>query len=150
VESSIKYVLSVITCEIDHSMKSLNEREIQPRNGHNQRDTEAPLGLHPTKEMIPPTIFEVHRTGKWPELKKHVEKVTTFLTRVKPDTKKIAFSLSTQEEGEYLPSNDRDGFLHNNRGGQDGLCIPRVIHQKMASRYRVIDQAHSYLVTLNL
>ena len=120
------------------------EREIQAEEmANNQRDTEAQLDA--SDEGDDPTIFESISNG--PELRKHVEKVTHFLDRVKRGYEKDSLFVKViKEEGRYPSFKYRDGFLYtNNRGGQEVLCIPRVITREDSLTAIVIDQAHSVL-----
>jgi hypothetical protein len=102
------------------------EREIQAEEMvNNQRETGAPIDA--SEEEDDPTIFESISNG--PELRKHVEKVTHFLDRVKRGYEKdTLFAKIVKEEKRYPSFKYRDGLLYtNNRGGQEVLCIPRVI-----------------------
>jgi hypothetical protein len=102
------------------------EREIQAKEmANDQQDTGAPIDA--SEEEDDPTIFESISNG--PELRKHIEKVTHFLDRVKHGYKKdTLFTEIVKKEKRYPSFTYRDGLLYtNNRRGQEVLCIPRVI-----------------------
>jgi Integrase zinc binding domain len=120
------------------------EREIQAEEmANNQREMGAPIDA--SEEEDDPTIFESISNG--PELRKHVEKVTHFLDCVKRGYKKdTLFAKIVKEEKRYSSFKYRDGLLYtNNCGGQEVLCIPRVIMREDSLMAIVIDQAHTIL-----
>jgi hypothetical protein len=101
----------------------LQYRRTDTRSSGDQRETGAPIDA--SKEEDDPTIFKSISNG--PELRKHVEKVTHFLDRVKHGYEKDALFAKVIKE-RYPSFKYRDRLLYtNNRGGQEVLCIPRVI-----------------------
>jgi len=102
------------------------EREIQAEEmAKRRREAEAPDDAPEGTED--PTIFKSISSG--PELRTHVEKVTHFLDHVKRRYEKdTLFSKVIKEEERYPAFKYRDGLLYtNNCGGQEVLCIPRVV-----------------------
>ena len=79
-----------------------------------------------------PTLFESLAPG--PELHEHVEKVSDFIDKVKEGYKEDdMFSKIIKEPGNYSAFQYREGFLYtNNRGGQEVLCIPRIMTKTIA------------------
>ena len=92
-----------------------------------------------------PTLFKSLAPG--PELREHVEKVSNFLDKVKKGYKEDnMFSKIIKEPGNYSAFQYREGFLYtNNRGGQEVLCIPRVMTKDYSLTAIVIEQAHTIL-----
>ena len=74
-----------------------------------------------------PTIFEALTAG--PKLRKHVEEASDFLNKVKWGYRKdTLFSKVLEDKEKYSLFQYRDGYLYTeNRGGQEVLCIPRVV-----------------------
>src|ERR1700734_2751535 len=88
-----------------------------------------------------PTIFDSISEG--PELKKHVEKASDFLDRVRQGyTKDILFSKIIKEKERHSSFTYRDGlFYSKNRGGLEVLCVPRVVTKDYSLMATVIEQA---------
>jgi len=91
------------------------------------------------------TLFESLVPG--PELHEHVEKVSDFIDKVKKGYKEDdMFSKIIKEPGNYSAFQYREGFLYtNNRGGQEVLCIPRIMTKDYSLTAIVIEQAHTIL-----
>jgi len=124
--------------------ETTEERELQAAEmTNNRRGTEVPEGTPEGEDD--PTIFESISNG--PELRTHVEKVTHFLDRVKRGYEKDTLFVKVIKEKERYPSfKYREGLLYtNNRGGQEVLCIPRVVTREDSLTAIVIDQAHTVL-----
>jgi hypothetical protein len=90
-----------------------------------------------------PTIFEALTAG--PELRKHIEEASDFLDKVKRGYRKdTLFSKFLQDKEKYSLFRYRDGYLYTeNRGGQEVLCIPRVVTKDYSLMATVIEQAHA-------
>jgi len=124
--------------------EATEEREVLAEQLANTRSqSEAPGGT-PDDENDP-TIFESISQG--PELRKHVEKATDFLDKVKKGyAKDVLFSKIVKEAERYSAFKYRDGLLYtNNRGGHEVLCIPRVVTKDYSLTAIVIEQAHTIL-----
>jgi Integrase zinc binding domain len=80
-------------------------------------------------------------------LRKHVEKATDFLERVRAGySKDPLFSKIVAKQSHYSTFEYRDGLLYTqNRGKDKVLCIPRVITKDYSLTATVIEQGHSIL-----
>ena len=92
-----------------------------------------------------PTIFKALSAS--PKLQKHVEEATDFLDKVKPGYKNDdLFCKVLEDKGKSSLFQYREGFLYTeNRGGQEVLCIPRVVMKDYSLTAAVIKQAHTIL-----
>jgi hypothetical protein len=92
-----------------------------------------------------PTIFESISNG--PELRKHIEKATDFLERVRIGyTKDSLFSKIMTKKSHYPTFECRDGLLYTrNRGKDEVLCIPHVITREYSLTAIIIEQGHIIL-----
>ena len=70
-----------------------------------------------------------------------------FLNKVKRGYRKdTLFSKVLEDKAKYSLFRYRDGYLHTeNRGGQEVLCIPRVVTKDYSLTATVIEQAHTIL-----
>src|SRR5882762_869693 len=122
---------------------STEERDIQAQelamNHHSEDDS---LDNNDNDDL---TLFESLAPG--PELCEHIEKVSNFLDKVKKGYKEDdMFSKIIKEPGNYSAFQYREGFLYtNNRGGQEVLCISRVMTKDYSLTAIVIEQAHTIL-----
>jgi hypothetical protein len=123
--------------------ESTEERDIQAQelaaNNRSENDSSD------NNDDDDPTLFESLAPG--PELHEHVEKASDFLDFVKKGYKEDnMFSKIIKEPGNYSAFQYREGFLYtNNRGGQEVLCIPRVMTKDYSLTAIVIKQAHTIL-----
>ena len=92
-----------------------------------------------------PTIFESISNG--PELRKHIEKATDFLKRVRIGYAKDPLFSKVMDNKSHYPSFEcRDGLLYTRNCGKDKvLCIPRVITRDYSLTAIVIEQGHTIL-----
>ena len=78
---------------------------------------------------------------------KHVKEASDFLDKVKRGYRKdMLFSKVLEDKEKYSLFQYRDGYLYTeNRGGQEVLCIPRVVMKDYSLTATVIEQAHTIL-----
>jgi len=123
--------------------EATEERDTLAENLANApRSSKRPNGSEDDED---PTIFDSISEG--PELRKHVEKASDFLDRVRQGyTKDILFSKIIKEKERHSSFTYRDGlFYSRNRGGLEVLCIPRVVTKDYSLTATVIEQAHTIL-----